>query len=171
MNLFANKLRKSLVIRLKRSSLVKDSMNLLASSLLVNTVGLPIWKESWRLKLLEMLPCLLIWSPRRLWKSILITPSFKNLRLSLIRIKLIRLLRISFGYSSKPLSWPLVSLLMRPTPSPTESTEWSSLVSPSSRMTTRKMTISHPSKRALMLLLTTKWKKLIEHCSHLLLIK
>lgn len=162
MNLFASKSRKSSVTRLKRSSLVKDSTNLLAFWLLVNTVGPPIWKESWRLKLSEMLPCPLIWSPRRPWKSIPITPSSKNSSLSLIRIKPIRPSRISSGYSSKPLFWLPVSLLMTPLLSPTESTEWSSLVSNWTTIRSKKKFPDLP-KMPKPTKVPTPWKTLIEH--------
>jgi len=49
-NLFANLLKKSLETKLKKLWFLTESLMLLASSSPVNTDGLPIWKESWKLK-------------------------------------------------------------------------------------------------------------------------
>lgn len=166
-NLFASKSRKSSVTRSKRSSLVKDSTNLLASSLLVNTAGPPIWKESWRLKLSEMLPCPHIWSPRRPWKSIPITPSSKNSRPDPTRTRLTRPSRISSGYSSKPPSSLLVSPSMTPLLSLTESTEWLSLVSNWTTLTLMKKFPDLAKKLKRLKTPTTLWKMLIEQINKL----
>ena len=73
LKVFASYARKFLVIRLKKFKLVKDSLNLHVLWLLVNMDGQLIWKESWKLKLLEILLCKTIWFQRRPWKSIPIT--------------------------------------------------------------------------------------------------
>jgi hypothetical protein len=66
---FANSWKKSLVTKLKNAKLVKESMTPPVYLLLVNMVGLLIWKESWRLKPWGIPQWDLIWYPKRLWKS------------------------------------------------------------------------------------------------------
>ena len=127
LNLSANKSRKFLVIKLKRLLLDNVLMNHHAFLLLVNTVGQQTWKESWKLKLSEMLPCQPTWSPRRPWKSMLTTQLSKNLKPDLTRIKLTRLLKILSGSFTTLPSLPQVSHLMNLHHLLTVSTEWLSL--------------------------------------------
>lgn len=64
---FANQLKKSLETKLKKSFFQTELKTHLVFWSPVNTDGVQIWKESWRLKPSEILPCNHIWHRRRQW--------------------------------------------------------------------------------------------------------
>jgi hypothetical protein len=97
LNLFANWLRMFLVTKLRKLWLAHVSMNHPVCLLHLNTVGLPIWNVSWKLKLSATTAWPATWCLRRQWKSILTTQSFQNSVLKLRLTKVTRLLRTLFG--------------------------------------------------------------------------
>ena len=124
-NLSANWWRMSLEIRLRRLLFPTELMNHLVCWSLENMDGLPIWKESWKLRLSETPPWPHTWCPRRPWKSILRMLLSKNWERRPKLTKVTRLLRIWSGWCLRPHSSLQDSPLMKQAPLPTESTEWS----------------------------------------------
>jgi len=88
--------------KLKKSLSQIESMNPHASWSLESTVGQQIWRESWKPKLWEILPWLVTWFQRKLWKS---TPKMqlsRNWETKLMLIRVTRLLRTWSGFFTRP---------------------------------------------------------------------
>lgn len=88
---FANSSRKFWETKSRRFKLVKGFTNHPALWLLENTDGQQTWRESWKLKPWEIHLCLTTWSPKRLWKLMLNTPSWLNLKRNLMPIAVTKL--------------------------------------------------------------------------------
>lgn len=125
MSLFVNWSRKFLLTKSRKFNSDRDWIILLVFWSLANMVGVPIWKESWRLRLLEMPQWALTCFPKRPWKSTLTTLLFKNWRRKVLTLtSLTRPSEIWFGYCMILLFWLLVSVWMNQLNSETEFTEW-----------------------------------------------